>query len=316
MIIGKPFTQYYNKQNGQMVQFLVEDILRDTGYSLLSGETSIGKSMLGLHMACAIASTSKHTWLGKKIKHGKVLWIDLESDRYDFNDRMHSILRDYPEDEHDSIIENIIYDDESNFQIKEHYTDLADSIDQHNIVLVVIDVLSRACAGIEENSNSEMALVTNMLDRIGKEHHCCILALHHTTKDGSKNHRGAYTIETAAHVALVLKKNGLSATKNKYGEMFDWKLYVQASKKENLYKISHLPNVKQTDLAVSLADVLEQHSQPVRLSAVIDGLKQTVKSVPTKETVRKVLETRTDIFQAIPQGTRKATLYTLSPTTT
>lgn len=52
-------------------------------------------------------------------------------------------------------------------------------------VFVVADTQSMMTLGMEENSNSEMNVAMNAFRRIQRASNACVLAVHHTTKDGS-----------------------------------------------------------------------------------------------------------------------------------
>ncbi len=80
------------------------------------------------------------------------------------------------------------------------------------IVLVVVDTLSRYWIGhvTEENSNAEVAAVTEPLLRLARDHKVCVLLLHHDRKNGDgsdpRHIRGAGDLFAVVDQALQLEK--------------------------------------------------------------------------------------------------------------
>ena len=79
--------------------------------------------------------------------------------------------------------------------------------------LVVIDTLSRALAGGNENSPEDMgALVLNM-DRVRKETGACVMFIHHSGKDAAKGARGHSLLRAAVDTEIEVVAEDGSPTK-------------------------------------------------------------------------------------------------------
>ena len=57
-------------------------------------------------------------------------------------------------------------------------------------MLVVVDTVSRALAGGDENSPGDMGAIVCSLDRLRDEFNCHVLAVHHLGKDATRGARG------------------------------------------------------------------------------------------------------------------------------
>lgn len=88
------------------------------------------------------------------------------------------------------------------------FDDLVERVTEVKPRLVVVDTLARSMAGAEENSNSDMGLVTKALDRLKEASDGTVLVIAHTDK-GNNDARGASAIEDNADFVLKNdEKNG------------------------------------------------------------------------------------------------------------
>jgi RecA-family ATPase len=71
-------------------------------------------------------------------------------------------------------------------------------------VLIVFDTLSRCLAGADENNQKDMSAAVGVCDTLRHQLGCCVLLLHHTTKDGAVE-RGSSVLRGAVDTLLVLK---------------------------------------------------------------------------------------------------------------
>lgn len=88
------------------------------------------------------------------------------------------------------------------------FDDLLGRVTEAKPRLVVVDTLARSMAGAEENSNSDMGMVTKALDRLKEASDGTVLVIAHTDK-GNNDARGASAIEDNADFVLKNdEKNG------------------------------------------------------------------------------------------------------------
>ncbi len=90
--------------------------------------------------------------------------------------------------------------------IREHFSDT-------EIVLVVIDTLSRAMAGHNENASEDMTDFIRNCDRIRQTLNCHLLVVHHSGKDVAAGSRGHSSLRAATDTEIEVakdKKTGIS----------------------------------------------------------------------------------------------------------
>lgn len=79
---------------------------------------------------------------------------------------------------------------------------------QKPVGLIVIDTLTRAMLGLEENSVKEMQTFLTLADQLKKSFNCTVLVVHHTNKEGTM--RGTTALEGYVDTILhVVREEGL-----------------------------------------------------------------------------------------------------------
>ena len=212
----------------------VQGVLVAQSGAVVYGESNAGKTFwttdLALHVAAGIP------WNGRRVEQGGVVYCVLEGGR-GFVNRVaawrdargaHGIpfaaipaslnLLDPAAD-----VEPLIADIKT----------AAERIG-HPIKLVVVDTLSRALAGGNENDSEDMGMLVRNMDRIRQETGACVLFIHHSGKDQARGARGHSLLRAAVDTeievvagdgeektASVVKQRELSK-----GDMFGFKLDV------------------------------------------------------------------------------------------
>lgn len=82
-------------------------------------------------------------------------------------------------------------------------------------VLIVIDTLSRAMAGGDENSSVDMGALVRAFDAIRAATLAHLLVVHHTGKDAAKGARGHSLLRAATDTELEVAERRISATKQR-----------------------------------------------------------------------------------------------------
>lgn len=177
----------------------VQGTLIEGSAAVLYGESNSGKTFLATDLALCVASGIP--WNGKRVEQGGVVYVVLEGGQ-GFLNRV-SAWREA----HDTL-EGPVH-----FAALRHSVNLLDpAADTHKLIatvrgaaktlpvpvkLIVIDTLSRALAGGNENSPEDMgALVVNM-DRIRAQTGASTLFVHHSGKDAAKGARGHSLLRAA-----------------------------------------------------------------------------------------------------------------------
>lgn len=98
---------------------------------------------------------------------------------------------------------------------------LAELAAELGAVLIVFDTLARCIVGADENSAKDMGVVVANLDRIRRTTGACVLAVHHSGKDGTAGARGSSALRAAMDTELEVTdtdgRTTLKVTKQKDG---------------------------------------------------------------------------------------------------
>ena len=194
--IGDLLKKEYREDN-----FIVNPMIVEEGINVITAKSGVGKSLLMLKMAQAIATGQP--FLEKyETKKAKILIIDLEMSENLLIERAKYVVREDTE---------IDFYCNQSFTINENKdTDwLIEKIKKNGYKVVVIDTFNTAHTK-NENDNSEMRIVNQELLKIINETGCTIIFLHHEPKGedykGSDIARGATEIIAKASSHISLKK--------------------------------------------------------------------------------------------------------------
>jgi hypothetical protein len=212
--------------------FLVRGILDQGATAILYGQSNTGKTFLAMDMAGHVAAGKP--WGGRETAKGLVVYIAAEAGR---SARTRAaVLRS----------ERLQVDD-APFALVPHPIDLrSSSADAKEIValirqaeqdfeqpavLVVIDTLSRAFAGGNENQSDDMGAFVRNLDAIRVATGAAVLVVHHAGKNDAAGARGHSLLRAAVETELEVKADGdrrtLLTTKQRdmeAGRPFDFQL--------------------------------------------------------------------------------------------
>ena len=181
---------------------LVEGLLMPGTLAMIFGPANVGKSFIALDLAAHVARGTP--WLGRSVARGAVVYVALEGGVSLRNRvavlKLPKILQD---DTPLLLIENWrgFGDDEGAKKLIRVLRQVQD------LSLVVIDTLSRAMAGYDENSGSDMMGVVGDLDRIREATGACVLVVHHSGKDPRQGARGHSSLRAAVDTEITVSKS-------------------------------------------------------------------------------------------------------------
>jgi hypothetical protein len=180
--------------------WLVEGMFPAGEVVVLSADGGTGKSWFTMALALAVAG-DEDEFLGLPVvKHGPVIYVDEENPGDLVSQRMHAL--GYETAKHSDNLEYLVYQNVDLARQKELLLEEAEGILPK---LIVIESLSRVSLGVEENSNTEMTnLFRAALVPLARNSGACVVATHHTIKDGSTS-RGASAIRNAADEMLAMR---------------------------------------------------------------------------------------------------------------
>lgn len=189
----------------------IKGLIPTNGITVLYGASGSGKTFASIHMALCVASGSG--FLGHKVKRkGKVIYIAAESP--ESLKRRIAIMRDF-----DKVAYGGYEFDGKEISIYDGNIDLLGDphamisairafhdrlMDDGEVALVIIDTLSAAFAGLDENS-VEMATAVKNAKLIQDELQCAVKIIHHTGKDEDRGARGHSSLRGNVEQLIQIK---------------------------------------------------------------------------------------------------------------
>ncbi|WP_158553239.1 bifunctional DNA primase/polymerase [Mesorhizobium denitrificans] len=164
----------------------------------LSGDGAVGKSLLALQTAIAVATDTE--WLSKKVKGGSAIYLSAEDDLDEIRRRIAKICEGEnidPNDLKDLHILPLVGKDallatvrkDGVVKATELFGELARKVAELQAKLVVIDNLSNVFAG-NENDRSQATQFISLLDGIALQSRCAVLLLAHPSVSGMNDGTG------------------------------------------------------------------------------------------------------------------------------
>ncbi|MEI6987177.1 MAG: AAA family ATPase [Rhodospirillaceae bacterium] len=187
---------------------IIKNLLGEGQASCVYGESNCGKSFVVLDIALHIASG--RSWRGRRVKQGGVIYVAAEggfgiSNRIAAFKQVNPHLADIPF----AIVPcavNLCNPDTDTVSLINLIKSEAESLSLP-IVLVVIDTLSRAMAGANENSPDGMGAYVMNTDRIRQETGAHCLSVHHSGKDAARGARGHSLLRAALDTEVEITRD-------------------------------------------------------------------------------------------------------------
>ncbi|MFO0806228.1 MAG: AAA family ATPase [Gemmataceae bacterium] len=192
----------------------VEGVLLDGAMSVIYGESGSGKTFWALDLALHVAAGIP--WRGRQVDQGAVLYLALEGS-HGIQNRvtawkiaMDATAADLP------------------FAVVPVSVDLLDpAADTPRVIaaakaaaaklgramrLVVVDTLSRALAGGDENGPADMTAFVGNIDRIRQELGTHVAVIHHSGKDAARGARGHGSLRAATDTEIEVARDADNRT--------------------------------------------------------------------------------------------------------
>ncbi len=180
------------------VQWLVERYIEANAMVILFGEPGVGKSFIALDMACCIATGE--AWQGFPVKQGPVFYIAGEG-HTGIGRRLGAWCR-YRGVKLGSIHVSTTAAPLTEWEaVKQVMRGIKAKVEQHGVpALIVVDTLARNFGGLDENSNKDMGLFVQHMDRLKYELQTTVLIVHHTGQGNKDRARGASALKGAVDI--------------------------------------------------------------------------------------------------------------------
>ena len=194
--------------------YLVKGWLGKSQMSVVYGPSNVGKSFFCLDIAFAVAANVE--WFGNKVRGGAVLYLATEGGNA-FRNRVYAkrqqsgisgaklIVRPSPVDLLRAEVDMPALGELCR-EVKEQYGEIA---------MIVVDTLSRAMAGGNENGPEDMTRLIGNLDVLRDLTGAHVLIVHHSGKDTAAGARGHSSLRAATdtEIELDVDESGLRIAK-------------------------------------------------------------------------------------------------------
>jgi hypothetical protein len=216
------FLLFHEIETTSRKDWLVKDLLGSGEASAWYGVPGSGKSVVLEDMALHIAAG--WVWHGRQVKQGAVLYIALE--RFKVVERRANAFRQHYNITKTNKMPFALIGGVYDFRDPRTVTTIIDIVHEveaetgQSVVLIVIETISRALCGGDENSPKDMGQIVAATSRLQNETKAHVLWVHHVPQDGKERLRGHGALlgamDTTVHVekcsdsirkATVIKAN-------------------------------------------------------------------------------------------------------------
>lgn len=196
---------------------LVANLLAPDSLSILFGASSAGKTFIALDMAFSIARGEK--WFGRKVTRGAVLYAALEGG--ETVKKRISAYRQANKLDNEDIPFALMSHPIDLLNERIHLKQLVDTVGAiqkqlaEPINLIVVDTLSRALVGGNENSSEAIGAFIKNIDQLRVHTKAHVMVIHHSGKDREKGARGHSSLRAAADTEIEVANSTLKVTKQR-----------------------------------------------------------------------------------------------------
>jgi hypothetical protein len=224
----KPIFWFKDAEPVLTSSYLVKGWLGRGQMSVVYGPSNVGKSFFCLDMALCISANVE--WQGSKVKGGPVLYLATEGGNA-FQSRCVALRKEYgifeaplavrPSPVEYGIFEAPLAVRPSPVDLLRPEADLASLIELckqieadmgEPLAMIVIDTLSRAMAGGDENGPTDMTSFIANADALRDVTGAHIMIVHHSGKDTAKGARGHSSLRAATDTEIELEVDGKMRT--------------------------------------------------------------------------------------------------------
>ncbi len=197
---------------------LIDGLLDEQAFSVIYGASNAGKSFVALDMAFAVSTGREFN--GMQTERGLVIYVAAEGGQR-IRRRIAALRTQFVgPDDPKPLFALIRYP----IDLRSSQADLAELVGiaraaaediGATAVWIIIDTLSRAMAGGDENSAVDMGRVVTAADRIRSELQCHFTFVHHSGKDQARGARGHSLLRAAADTEIEIEPGKAIVTKQR-----------------------------------------------------------------------------------------------------
>lgn len=203
---GMFYTKFNDIKSNLECNDFVQGLLGNNQLSVIYGESNCGKTFFMTDLCFHIALGKR--WRDRRVDHGGIIYTAMEGS-YGLRNRVsafkqHTGLTDAKFAMVASQVDFL--SPEGNI---EEFTDLIKkaSDDLGNVRMVVVDTLSRALSGGDENSGQDMGMLVYHADRIRYETGAHVSFVHHSGKNKALGARGHSSLRAAVDTEIEISRD-------------------------------------------------------------------------------------------------------------
>lgn len=198
---------------------LIDGLLDCHAMSVMYGASNVGKTFVALDLAFHVASG--RPWRGKAVAQGVVVYVAAEAGR-GIHRRVAALGRHYGVGDVPLAVVPCpvdLLDARGDTEALVALVQEAGVALGGPVVMIVVDTLSRALAGGDENSSVDMGAFVKHADRLRAAAGAHVMVVHHSGKDVSKGARGHSLLRAATDTEIEIAGGEIQATKQREMEM-------------------------------------------------------------------------------------------------
>lgn len=215
-IYALPYAQASEAALTDVTDPLIEGLLDRKAMSVWYGESNSGKTFVMLDAAWHIAAGRQ--WAGRQTRKGPVAYVAAEGGRGILK-RIRALQLRHPDAGEVALYTipcpvDLLHKDADLKPLVAEIRGLEAASGQ-SFELVVIDTLSRAIAGGNENDSQDMGALVAHLDLLRAATGAHVAVVHHTGKDKAKGARGHSLLRAATDTEIEIDERTLTVTKQR-----------------------------------------------------------------------------------------------------
>jgi hypothetical protein len=189
---------------------LIKNVFDQHSFAVLYGPSNSGKTFLALSWAYHVATG--HPWDGKKVAQGAVCYIAAEGGR-GIAKRVAALKKHYAPASRPplDVVPCPVDLRSSDADVKRIVLLAEEATAEHGqpLRLIVIDTLSRALAGGDENASTDMGAFVMNVDKLRLATSAAVLVVHHTGKNVANGARGWSGLRAAIDTEIEVGEGGV-----------------------------------------------------------------------------------------------------------
>jgi KaiC/GvpD/RAD55 family RecA-like ATPase len=182
----------------------VEDLLGDSQFSVVYGESNCGKTFFALDLALHLAQGKP--WFNRETRQTGVIYVAMEGG-HGIRNRISAFKQHYGLDDAQVSLAVIpqtvsLLNNQADVQALIEEVANAARLIEGPIGLIIFDTLSRALSGGDENSSEDMGALVRNVDLIRKMTNAHVMFIHHSGKDAARGARGHSLVRAATDTEI------------------------------------------------------------------------------------------------------------------